>query len=92
MALAVQYGGGKFGNINPTLYLLGAQQVAAGGASAPSALQYYHMNIYGNDGVYVTTPTTGYNFITGNGTPHVRALLGMSALPAAGLPQTLSNP
>jgi hypothetical protein len=50
------------------------------------------MNISGYDGYYSTSPSTGYNYITGNGTPDVRLLFGMSAYPAAGDPQTAGNP
>ena len=82
----------RIGNLNPYLYTQGAAQIAAGGANAPANLQYYHMNISGYDGYYSTSPSTGYNYITGNGTPDVRLLFQMSGYPAAGDPQTPSNP
>jgi subtilase family serine protease len=83
---------GRAGNLNPYLYTQGAAQIAAGGSNAPAAKQFYHMNISGYDGYYSTSPSTGYNYITGNGTPDVRLLFGMSAYPAAGDPQTAGNP
>ena len=93
VALAVQYYGGRLGPLNYTgLYQAGHDQIAAGGYQAPAAKQYYHMNISGFDGAYYTSPTTGYNYITGNGTPDVRNLFGMTSLPAAGDPQSASNP
>ncbi len=87
-----QYAGARFGNLNPYLYSQGATQIAAGGANAPPPLQFYHMNISGYDGYYSTSPSTGYNYITGNGTPDVRLLFGMAAYLPAGNPQTPSNP
>jgi subtilase family serine protease len=83
---------GRIGNLNPYLYTKGAAQIAAGGSNAPAAQQFYHMNITGFDGLYGTSPTMGYNYITGNGTPDVRLLFGMSAYAPAGDPQTPSNP
>ena len=54
---------------------------------------FYNRNIPGFDGKYSGSfPSAGYNYITGNGTPKVRSLFGMTALPAAGTPQTPSNP
>ncbi|HEX4183564.1 MAG TPA: protease pro-enzyme activation domain-containing protein [Caulobacteraceae bacterium] len=91
-ALLVQFAGGRLGNINPGLYTLSAIQIAAGGASAPAADQFYHQNIPGFDGAYTVTSNTGYNFIYGNGSPDIRHLFGMTGLPAAGNPQTASNP
>ena len=50
------------------------------------------MNIPGFDGAYTATANTGYNYIFGNGSPDIRNLFGLAALPAAGTPQTASNP
>ena len=81
----------RFGNLNAgLLYPAGGQQTAAGGASAPAADQFFHMNIPGNDGVYTGGGT--YNYIYGNGSPDVRNLFGLDFLPPAGDPQTPSNP
>ena len=84
--------GGRAGNLNPFLYSQAQAQIAAGGANAPANMQFYHMNISGFDGYYSTNPSMGYNYITGNGTPDVRLLFGMQSYPAAGDPQTPSNP
>ncbi|WP_293384996.1 protease pro-enzyme activation domain-containing protein [Phenylobacterium sp.] len=92
VALLDQAAGGRVGNLNFGLYQLAAQQIAAGGASAPAAMQYYHMNLPGFDGVYSSAPPAGYNYIFGNGSPDIRNLFGLTALPAAGTPQTASNP
>jgi subtilase family serine protease len=91
-ALAVQYFGGRLGNINPALYNLSATQISAGGANALPAYQYFHMNIDGFDGAYSAVSGAGYNFIYGNGSPDIRNLFGLTSLPAAGLPQTPTNP
>ncbi|HEX3405624.1 MAG TPA: protease pro-enzyme activation domain-containing protein [Caulobacteraceae bacterium] len=81
------------GNVNYLLYLAGAVQTASGGASAPAALQFYHRNIAGFDGLYNgNQPSTNYSYIYGNGSPDVRKLFGFFAAPAAGLPQTPTNP
>lgn len=81
------------GNVNYLLYLAGAVQTAAGGASAPAALQFYHRGMPGFDGLYNgNQPSVNYTYIYGNGSPDVRKLFGFFADPAAGLPQTPTNP
>jgi subtilase family serine protease len=92
LALYVQFTHSRQGNINPMLYTALAQQIAAGGPKAPAALRSYHMSITGYDGYYHELPNTGYNYIYGNGSPDIRVLFGMNALPAAGLPKSASNP
>ena len=92
LALLVQAAGGPLGNVNPGLYELGAIQTSAGGVSAPPASQFYHTNTPGFDGYYYSSGQGGYNYIFGNGSPDIRKLFGLTALPAAGLPQTSSNP
>ena len=74
---------GRQGNINPYLYSL-AQGQAVGGSS------YLHQSIPGFNGLVANAGT--YNFTTGNGTPDVLAMLGMALAPAAGTPQSTSNP
>ncbi len=74
---------GRQGNINPYLYSL-AQGQASGG------LSYLHQSIPGFNGLAANAGT--YNFTTGNGTPDVLAMLGMTFAPAAGTPQSISNP
>ena len=91
LALAVE-ANGRYGNLNYVLYSQGAAQTAAGLSAAPADKQFYHMKISGFDGAYYTSPTTGYNYITGNGTPDVRKLFGLTAYAPAGDPQTPSNP
>ena len=81
------------GNINYFLYAAGALQTLAGGVNAPGSFQFYHRNIPGNDGLYnANYPSYNYNYIYGNGSPDVRKLFGLKGFPAAGLPQTPSNP
>jgi len=93
LALYIQKQGRKVGDINPYLYRQGQAQTAADGLKAPEAVQYYHRNIQGFDGAWAQTyPSQNYNYIYGNGSPDVRKLFGLTAFPAAGPPQTASNP
>jgi subtilase family serine protease len=98
-------GSGRIGIANFALYAAGATQIAAGGATAPAADQFYHMNIPGYDGYYTVTSGQGYNYIYGNGSPDVRHLFnfinygytGVAANPfatsaPAGTPRTSTNP
>ena len=81
------------GNMNYFLYAQGAVQSLFGGTRAPSAFQFYHRNIPGNDGYWnAGFPSFNYDYIYGNGSPDVRKLFGLEHYPAAGLPQTPSNP
>lgn len=83
----------RLGNVNVYLYAMGALQALAGGAHAPSALQFYHRGIPGFDGTYAGGyPSQNYDYIYGNGSPDVRKLFNLTRYPAAGLPQTPSNP
>ena len=76
----------RAGNLNPFLYRSAAAQ-AAGGAKV------YHHETSGFDGKWNSSyPGGGYDYLFGNGSPDVRALFGLTALPAAGLPQTVTNP
>jgi subtilase family serine protease len=86
LALAEQYYGGRFGDINPALYALAALQ------NAGAASGIYHRKIPGFDGKYTSGGAKQYDFIQGNGTPDVRNLFGLQSLPAAGDPQTPGNP
>lgn len=64
-----------------------AAQQNAGGTAA------YNRGIRGFDGKWTNVaPAGGYTYLVGNGTPKVRALFGMLDVPAAGDPQTPSNP
>ena len=81
------------GNVNYFLYAQGALQTLVGGEHAPTPLQFYHRNIPGFDGFYNGGfPSFNYDYIYGNGSPDVRKLFGLRNYPAAGLPQTPSNP
>ncbi|MGH8396943.1 MAG: S53 family peptidase [Gammaproteobacteria bacterium] len=80
------------GNVNYFLYARGALQSLAGGVHAPAAFQFYHRNIPGFDGAWNGGyPSYNYDYIYGNGSPDVRKLFGLKG-PAAGVPQTPSNP
>ncbi len=83
----------RMGNANVYLYAAGALQALAGGTHAPAALQFYHRGIPGFDGVYNgSSPSANYDYIYGNGSPDVRKLFGLTRYPAAGIPQTATNP
>jgi subtilase family serine protease len=83
----------RMGNVNYFLYAQGALQSLTGGEHAPAPLQFYHRNIPGDDGVWKGGfPSRNYDYIYGNGSPDVRKLFGLRNYPAAGLPQTPSNP
>jgi subtilase family serine protease len=81
------------GNVNYYLYTMGALQSLFGGANAPEALQYFHRNIPGFDGYYnAGKPSYNYDYIYGQGSPDVRKLFGLEEYPAAGVPQSRTNP
>jgi subtilase family serine protease len=83
----------RLGNANYYLYAVGALQTLAGGTHAPASLQFYHRNNPGYNGVvYDDFPGYNYNYVYGNGSPDVRKLFGMTGYPAAGVPQTATNP
>ena len=74
---------GRQGNLNPYFYMLARRQ-ASGDAT------YFHQSIQGFNGI---APNSGtYNLMTGNGTPDVAALIGLSNIVRAGAPQSASNP
>ncbi len=86
LALYVQRKG-RQGNVNTFLY----QQSAA--QSSNSANNFYHQHIPGFDGKWSNTfPAGGYDYLYGNGSPIIRNIFGFTDLPAAGVPQTASNP
>ena len=82
VALLVQTQG-RQGNLNPFLYSM-AQRQAGGGAVT------FHQTVPGNNGVVANSGS--YNYTTGNGTPLVANLLGLSNGPLAGAPGTATNP
>jgi subtilase family serine protease len=81
--------GGRVGNLNNYLYTAGAVQSVTGGL-----LGTYHRYIPGFDGKYDNNFPNGakYDYLVGNGTPKVQDLFLMIGAPAAGVPQTPSNP
>ena len=83
----------RLGNANYVLYAAGALQTLAGGTKAPSFAQFYHRDNPGYNGVAPDSfPSYNYNYVYGNGSPDVRKLFGMTGYPAAGVPQTATNP
>lgn len=86
IALAIEQAGGqRFGNINTLLYTKAAAQAHHVGPAV-----YHNAAISGFNGYEYTGPI--YNQVIGLGTPDVRLLIGAQALPAAGTPQSASNP
>ena len=83
----------RLGNANYYLYAVGATQTLFGGTKAPAGLQFFHRANPGYNGVvYDSFPSYDYNYVYGNGSPDVRKLFGMTNFPAAGVPQTATNP
>jgi subtilase family serine protease len=76
------YGGKRLGNANINIYELAENENAKGA---------FHQGFPVNNGV-VTTRKAGFNPVVGNGTPDARNFIGLKNLPAAGNPQTSSNP
>jgi subtilase family serine protease len=84
LALKIQSEGGRLGNENFDIYALAAAQQNG------SANQVFRQDIPGNNGVYSTAP--GYNLVLGNGSVIGNDFVRGSKLPAAGIPQTPTNP
>jgi subtilase family serine protease len=83
----------RVGNANYYLYTAGLIQTLAGGTRAPAALQFFHRNNPGYNGVVPDSfPSYNYNYVYGNGSPDVRKLFGLTSYKAAGVPQTTTNP
>jgi subtilase family serine protease len=83
----------RMGNANYYIYAMGALQTLAGGTKAPAALQFYHRNNPGYNGVAPDSfPSYNYNYVYGNGSPDVRKLFGLTQYMPAGVPQTTTNP
>ena len=88
------HGGGRSGNVNPMLYQLGNKQRAG-----TLGYRVYNTKIPGDNGFYQTAYTAsggrfgGYDEVIGNGTLVAKNFVfGRSGTPAAGDPQTPSNP
>ncbi len=92
VALGVELNGGRLGNVNPLIYTLGAIQTVTGGAKAPKPLQFYHRIASGDNGFYKVKPGQAYSEVLGQGTLDVKNFLGLQLAPAAGTPNTPSNP
>jgi len=91
--LAIAVGvNGRLGNVNPLIYSLSLAQTLAGGTRAPNALQIFHRNTSGNNGVFSVKSGQAYSEVLGNGTLDVKNFLGLSFVAPAGTPSTPSNP
>lgn len=84
LALKIESAGGRVGNENYDIYSLAAAQENG------SSNQVYRQNNPGNNGFYKTAP--GYNLVLGNGTVIGTNFVRGPSLPAAGVPQTPTNP
>jgi subtilase family serine protease len=84
LALKIESEGSRLGNENFDIYSLAAAQAAGSGNKV------YRQDIPGNNGFYNIAP--GYNLVLGNGTVIGNHFVRGPALPAAGVPQTPSNP
>jgi subtilase family serine protease len=85
LALAEEgLGGVRLGNVNTLLYAEAALQTLDPGAG------FFHRNIDGFNGYDYTARI--YDRVVGLGTPRVRNMILAPMLPAAGDPQTPSNP
>ena len=84
LALKIQSEGGRLGNENYDIYSLAAAQANG------SANKVFRQDIPGNNGVYKTA--MGYNLVLGNGTVIANHFVRGASLPAAGAPQTPTNP
>jgi subtilase family serine protease len=90
VALLVEVSGSRVGNMNDIIYRKAAASLGVGGVAHGAD---YHDAIPGFDGLFhVNAQPKSYSFITGTGTPDVRIFLGLKNVPAAGNPQTPSNP
>lgn len=84
LALKIQSEGGRVGNENYDIYALAAAQQNG------SSNQVFRQDIPGNNGYYNTAP--GYNLVLGNGTVIGNDFVRGPSLPAAGQPQSGTNP
>jgi subtilase family serine protease len=91
VALKVELGASRLGNINPQLYALSALQTSASGKSA-SLSQFYHRNISGNNNGFTVSPGQAYSTVLGNGTLFVKNYLQLPSAAPAGTPDTSTNP
>jgi subtilase family serine protease len=92
LALSVELNRSRLGNVNPLIYALSAVQTIAGGNRAPKALQFFHRDIAGNNNGFTVEPGQAYSEVLGNSTLDVKNFLQLQGAPAAGAPDTPSNP
>jgi len=96
LALAIELNAGRLGNVNPLIYALSRLQTLSGNEKAPKPLQFFHRNISGDNNYYKVKPGQAYSEVLGNSTLDVKNFLGLSladpSIPAAGAPDTHSNP
>jgi subtilase family serine protease len=83
-ALKIVFENSRLGAENTDIYKRHKSQLAGVGKPFP------HTTIAGNNGKY--TVKAPYDLVLGNGTVDARQLLGAGSLPAAGNPDTASNP
>ncbi|HTS50133.1 MAG TPA: S53 family serine peptidase [Bryobacteraceae bacterium] len=86
LALERQNLGIRLGNVNFLIYALAALQ------NVFSLVPDYHQNIPGFNGLFSSSAHGGYNMVVGNGTPFGKNFILAPFAPAAGNPQTPSNP
>jgi len=84
LALKIESEGSRLGNENYDIYSLAAAQQYGSGNTV------FRQDIPGNNGYYSTAP--GYNLVLGNGSVIGRDFVRGPSLPAAGVPQTSTNP
>ena len=83
----------RLGNVNYFLYAAGARQADESEHGDSREAQYFHRGIPGFNGTTAGGyPSKNYDYIYGLGSPDVRRLFNMTRYPAAGVPQTPSNP
>jgi subtilase family serine protease len=94
VALYDQVHHSRAGALNPTLYKLGSMQ-----GKGTLGYQVFHRNISGNNGHFSTRYTQtggqfgGWDQVLGNGTLIAKNFIfGSDSTPAAGIPQTPTNP
>jgi subtilase family serine protease len=96
LAVAIELNGGRLGNVNPLIYALSKLQTISGNEKAPKPLQFFHRDISGDNNYYKVKPGQAYSEVLGNSTLDVKNFLGLSlgdpSVPAAGAPDTHSNP
>jgi subtilase family serine protease len=86
-ALTVQRYGTRLGNVNYYAYSLALLQ-----SLLPILPQAFRNDVPGFNGLYYSGQTPGYNRVLGLGTVNGKNFLTSPLIPAAGIPQTPTNP